>query len=82
MPQLLGLVLALCTPHCSDALPLQEVRLRLTSTRIEVCLLQTRYEQASCIGASTPDQWAAVHAIAQTLQRLAVLVTRDARDRH
>ncbi len=82
MPHLLGLVLALCTPHCSDALPLQEVQLRLTPTRIEACLLETRPKHASCIGASTPDQWAAVHAIAQTLQRLAALVTHDARDRH
>ncbi|EGD07359.1 hypothetical protein XVE_4463 [Xanthomonas vesicatoria ATCC 35937] len=81
MPHLLGLVLALCTSHHCDALPLQDVQLKLTPTRVDVCLLQRRSKQASCIGASAPDQWVAVHAIAQTLQRFAALVTHDARDR-
>ncbi|PPU59121.1 hypothetical protein XdyCFBP7245_01430 [Xanthomonas dyei] len=82
MPQLLGLALALCTPHCPQAQRLDAVQLRLTPSRIDACLLQNRSTQGSCIAAIRPDQWVPVHAIAQTLKRLAVLVTHDARDRH
>lgn len=79
MPHLLGLALALCTPHCPQVQRLDTVQLRVTPARIDVRLLHAPLAQASCIGASRPDQWAPVHAIAQTWQRLAVLVADDVR---
>ncbi len=79
MPHLLGLALALCTPHCPQVQRLDAVQLRMTPARIDVCLLHATLEQDSCIGASRPDQWAPVHAIAQTWRRLAVLVAHDVR---
>lgn len=79
MPHLLGLALALCTSHCPQVQRLDAVQLRVTHARIDVCLLHATMEQDSCIGASRPDQWAPVHAIAQTWRRLAVLVAHDVR---